>query len=58
VIGFTVPAVAAEFVRGEVRSLLACCNHNTKSLTSAEVTLSHSTPTTCSHRHHRSKSCA
>jgi hypothetical protein len=37
VIGFTVPAVPDDAVRGEFRGLMACLNQSTKSLTSAEV---------------------
>ena len=55
VTALTVPALAADAVLGELRGFDACPSHKTKSLTSADVALSQSTPTASSHRHHRSR---
>jgi hypothetical protein len=48
-----VPAVMIDVVRDELRGLLACPSHSTRSRTSLDVALSHSTSTISSHRHQR-----
>ncbi|MFE8991248.1 hypothetical protein ACFYMI_26150 [Streptomyces collinus] len=55
-IGFVVPAVDAECVRAELCGFVAVLSHSTKSRTSVEVARFHSTSTTRSHRHQRSRS--
>jgi hypothetical protein len=56
VIGLVVPAVDAECVRADPRGFVAALSQSTKSRTSAEVARFHSTSTTRSHHHQRSRS--
>jgi hypothetical protein len=56
VITLVVPAVVIDTVREAAPGFVAAPSHSTKSRTSTEVALFHSTSATCSHRHQRSRS--